>query len=104
MKRCRYRGDVNRPSPLVAPAGTTRLPLKFDVELLGFGMADETEPANDAAGYAREAQKMRDAAAKAFDPGLAAQYLALAAEWLRLAEARGGEPPASAPVQAEDDS
>ena len=48
-------------------------------------MEDEKQ---EAAEYERKAEEMREAAEHTFDPGLAASYLSLAVEWLRLAEDR----------------
>ena len=54
-------------------------------------MAEEMEPAPDADECARQAEEMRAEARRAFDPAIAAQYLTLAAEWMRLAGARRAE-------------
>jgi len=65
-------------------------------------MTDEEDPPADAAECARQAEEMRAAAEQAFDPAIAAQYLALAAEWLRLAERGAGR--RGSPTSAEEDA
>jgi hypothetical protein len=42
--------------------------------------------ADDPKDHLDQAVAMQEAAERAFDPGIAARYLALAAEWLRLAD------------------
>ena len=44
------------------------------------------EPAARVAEYLKLAEQMRLAADRAFDPTIAAAYLALASKWVRLAE------------------
>src|SRR5690242_10046572 len=74
------------------PRGTARRLPEFAAQVCwGLAMADEMEPAQDADECVRQAEELRAAAAKAFDPAIAAQYLTLAAEWMRLAEARRAE-------------
>jgi hypothetical protein len=48
-------------------------------------MSDEPAAAR-VAEYLRLAERMRTAAERAFDPEIAAGYLALSAKWMRLAE------------------
>jgi hypothetical protein len=49
-------------------------------------MSDDADPAARAATYLEQAEAMRLASEKVFDPFIAAQYVALAARWLKLAE------------------
>jgi len=49
-------------------------------------MSDIAHPTERAAEYLRQADRMRLASERAFDPQISAQYLALSAAWLRLAE------------------
>jgi len=48
-------------------------------------MSDEPAAAR-VADYLKLAERMRTAAERAFDPEIAAAYLALSAKWVRLAE------------------
>jgi hypothetical protein len=49
-------------------------------------MTTTDDPQARIAEYLRLSAEMRSAADRAFDPQIAAEYLALAAKWLRLAE------------------
>jgi hypothetical protein len=67
-------------------------------------LSDDADPAARAATYLEQAEAMRLASERVFDPFISAQYLALAARWLKLAEqAQRGTYITSSPADREAD-